>query len=363
MAHPHPALIRGQWFIVCDTGHARGNAAQVSGPPGPPRGRRSAHVVCDKPEAAAMTRSTGADRPDRDQPAPLAAAAAGFLAQRDLRSRSITVYGQTLARLAAYAGADTPIDQLGEAELQAFMDAYYADAAPATWNLNLAALRSFFGYARRQHATAGDPTGPIERRRLRRDPDRRVIPGRQLDALWRRADLPVRDKTLWRLLYDSAARAHEILGLDVDDLDLPDKTATVTGKGGITRQVNWYTHTAHLLPRLVDGRTHGPLFLANRRPRSPVATVDLDPATGRARLSYRRAAEVFTSATGWTLHQLRHTRIRELKDTGCPLPVLQKITGHRSLRTLTEHYPGPSPQAVQAWYDNTDPDARRPRPG
>ena len=305
-----------------------------------------------------MTSSTGAD-----QPVPLAAVAAGFLAQRDLRSRSITVYGQTLARLAAYAGADTPIDQLGEAELQAFMDAYYADAAPATWNLNLAALRSFFGYARRQHATAGDPTGPIERRRLRRDPDRRVIPGRQLDALWRRADLPVRDKTLWRLLYDSAARAHEILGLDVDDLDLPDKTATVTGKGGITRQVNWYTHTAHLLPRLVDGRTHGPLLLANRRPRSPVATVDLDPATGRARLSYRRAAEVFTSATGWTLHQLRHTRIRELKDTGCPLPVLQKITGHRSLRTLTEHYPGPSPQAVQAWYDNTDPDARRPRPG
>jgi hypothetical protein len=34
-------------------------------------------------------------------------------------------------------------------------------------------------------------------------------------------------------------------------------------------------------------------------------------------------------------------RIRELKDNGCPLPVLQKITGHRSLRTLTEHYPGP----------------------
>ena len=77
-----------------------------------------------------MTSSTGAD-----QPVPLAAVAAGFLAQRDLRSRSITVYGQTLARLAAYAGADTPIDQLGEAELQAFMDAYYADAAPATWNL------------------------------------------------------------------------------------------------------------------------------------------------------------------------------------------------------------------------------------
>jgi len=154
-----------------------------------------------------MTRSTGADRPDRDQPAPLAAAAAGFLAQRDLRSRSITVYGHTLARLCAHVGGDTPVGRLGPADLQAFMDAYYAGAAAATWNLNLAALRSFFAYAHRQHLLAGDPTAAIERRRLRRDPDRRVIPARQLQALWRRTDLPLRDKTLWRLLYDTAARA------------------------------------------------------------------------------------------------------------------------------------------------------------
>jgi len=138
-------------------------------------------------------------------------------------------------------------------------------------------------------------------------------------------------------------------------------TCTLAGKGGIPRQVNWYTHTAHLLARLTSGRTDGPLFLASRRPRAPVATADQDPATGRARLSYRRAAERFTETTGWTLHQLRHTRIRELKDQGCPLPVLQKITGHRSLRTLTEHYPGPSPEAVRAWYDESDPAARRRR--
>lgn len=103
------------------------------------------------------------------------------------------------------------------------------------------------------------------------------------------------------------------------------------------------------------------MFLAERRPLRPVASLDLDAHTGRARLSYRRTAEVFTATTGWTLHQLRHTRIRELTDTGCPLPILQKITGHLSLRTLTEHYPGPSPDAVRGWYDGTDPDARHPK--
>jgi len=303
-----------------------------------------------------MTRPAGLARPRLEQPVPLAGATASFLAQRDLRSRSITAYGQTLARLARYAGPDTPLAQLGPADLQAFMDTWYGDAAAATWNLNLAALRSFYRYALRQHLVADDPSAAIERRRLRRDPDRRVIPARQLASLLHRADLPVREKTLWRLLYDTAARADEILGVDIGDLDLQDKTATVTGKGGITRQVNWYTHTARLLPRIIGGRARGPLFLTSRRPGRPIATLDLDPATGRARLSYRRAAECFTTTTGWTLHQLRHTRIRELKDDNCPLPVLQKITGHRSLRTLTEHYPGPQPRDGQGL-------VRKHRPG
>jgi len=67
-------------------------------------------------------------------------------------------------------------------------------------------------------------------------------------------------------------------------------------------------------------------------------------------------------AAVWRLCEIshnRHTRIRELKDQACPLPVLQKITEHRSLRTLTEHYPGPSLEAVQRWYADSDPAARR----
>jgi len=43
--------------------------------------------------------------------------------------------------------------------------------------------------------------------------------------------------------------------------------------------------------------------------------------SGRARLSYRRAAELFIDSTGWTLHHLRHTRIRDLADSPCPLPI------------------------------------------
>ena len=37
--------------------------------------------------------------------------------------------------------------------------------------------------------------------------DTRAIPLPELDRLWARTDIPLRERALWRLLYDSAARA------------------------------------------------------------------------------------------------------------------------------------------------------------
>jgi len=49
--------------------------------------------------------------------------------------------------------------------------------------------------------------------------------------------------------------------------------------------VHWQTGAALLLPLLLGGRRRGPVFLAGRKPARPVATLDLCPVTGRARLS------------------------------------------------------------------------------
>jgi integrase len=85
-----------------------------------------------------------------------------------------------------------------------------------------------------------------------RDPPRprRALTVEQITALWR-LEIGVRDKTLWRLLYESAARANEILTLDVTDLDPINKRARVIGKGGDTDWVYYQTGTALLLPRLL----------------------------------------------------------------------------------------------------------------
>ena len=92
----------------------------------------------------------------------------------------------------------------------------------------------------------------------------------------------MREKALWRLLYETAARASEALSINVEDLELENKRVRVRSKGGDTDWLHFQTGSARLLPRLIGGRTRGPLFLADRRPvlaRAP-AMVDRCPETG-----------------------------------------------------------------------------------
>jgi integrase/recombinase XerD len=70
----------------------------------------------------------------------------------------------------------------------------------------------------------------------------------------------------------------------------------VISKGGPIEWIQWQADAALLLPRLLAGRARGPVFLADRLPTRPVASLDLCPVTGRARLSYRRAAELTSSS-------------------------------------------------------------------
>ena len=140
-----------------------------------------------------------------------------------------------------------------------------------------------------------DPTAGWARPKVPVDTTR-ALTRAQVTAIWK-LDVPLRDKALWRMLYETAARAEEILGLDVPDLDLPSKRGRVISKGGTTDWVHWQTGTALLLPRLLAGRRVGRVFLTARRPARAVASGDLCPVTGRARLSYRRAEESFELAT------------------------------------------------------------------
>jgi hypothetical protein len=170
-----------------------------------------------------------------------------------------------------------------------------------TVNRELSALRSAVGWWQDQGWIERDPTAG-----LRLLPSARVaapLTDQQVAELFR-ADVALRELALWQLLRDSGMPVPAALGLDA--------SAVARTAGG------WGKRTALLLAWLLSGRSAGPVFLTDRRAPRGTAPADLCPLTGRARMSYRRAAEIFTAVTrpfdpagrGWTLHQLRPVTTR-----------------------------------------------------
>lgn len=248
-------------------------------------------------------------------------------------------YSNVLDRVAGTVGADRPLAEVTEAEIAQAVIGLWGNRAESTWNRNRAAVGSWLSWCTgRQRWNAPGLSPSLERRRERQDATQ-AVPRSRIDRLCQRRDVPLREKTLWRMLYESAARAGEVLALNVEELDLANKQARVQVKGGDIMWITWGTDTAHLLPRLIAGRRSGPLFLSAHRPgphrRATTDPRDVCPETGRARLGYDQARILLAHyGDGLRLHQLRHSAATHLGESGVDDTVIMAKTGHRSLRTL-----------------------------
>jgi integrase len=186
-----------------------------------------------------------------------------------------------------------------------------AQADPRTVNRELSALRSAVGWWQDQGWISGDPTAGLRHLPGQAAPVPALTGGQIADLF--RVQATLREHAFWRLLYDSGAHVDEVLGLDAWRLDLVHGTAPAVRQPRGSHWIRWRASTGELLGLLLAGRSAGPVFLTDRKAPARAARADVCPFTGRARMSYRRAAEIFGTATrpldpagrGWTLGQLR----------------------------------------------------------
>lgn len=180
-----------------------------------------------------------------------------------------------------------------------------------TVNRELSALRGAVGWWQEHEWISRDPTAGLRNVADQTEPVSPLSAVQVADLFRLRATL--REHAFWRVLYDSGAHVEEVLGLDAGRLDLPGGGVR-TGPGQLADSViRWRQDTGDVLGWLLAGRRDGPVFLTDRRARASAMRADICPVTGRARMSYRRAAEIFSGFTrpldpagrGWTLNQLR----------------------------------------------------------
>jgi hypothetical protein len=262
-------------------------------------------------------------------PVEYAVAVQRYLEQASLSPASRRVYAISLASWAwPLVGAATPpaslrrrarppavpLAMLDAAEtpgrLAAAARRRAAAAGPRTMNRELSALRSAVGWWLELGWIGGDPVAGL-RRRAHRPVALPPLSGAQVAAVFGRP-ASLREQALWRLLHDSGWPAGLALALDAGAVDLAARRARGAAPGCAAPARPWCPETADLLSWLLVGRRSGPVFLTDRKAPARVPAADVCPVTGRARMSYRRAAEIFASATrpldpsgrGWTLHQL-----------------------------------------------------------
>lgn len=130
-------------------------------------------------------------------------------------------------------------------------------------------------------------------------------------------------------------RCGEIAALETGDLDLPNRTMLITGKGGHQRYLPISDETFEVLTQHLAAlpRGMGPVIRSLKYGADPYAGIQ--PATISALLS-RLMHEAGVPASG---HALRHTMANDALRSGANIREVQLALGHASLET-TQHYLG-----------------------
>nr|WP_245679229.1 site-specific tyrosine recombinase XerD [Actinomadura hibisca] len=297
----------------------------------------------------------------------------GHLAvERGLAANTLSSYRRDLHRyLAILTGRGrADIDQVTEDDVRAFLtglregDAEHPPLAAGSAARAVVAVRGLHRFALREGLARDDPARdvrpPTPPRRLPKaisiEEVERLLAAATVEEGAAAAARGLRDRALLELLYGSGARISEAVGLDVDDLDLDEGFARVSGKGGKTRVVPIGDYArraveAYLVrarPELNGAGRGGPaLFLNARGGRlsRQGAWMVLRAAAERARLS------------AVSPHTLRHSFATHLLDGGADVRVVQELLGHASV-TTTQVYTLVTVQLLREVYATSHPRAR-----
>ncbi len=159
----------------------------------------------------------------------------------------------------------------------------------------------------------------------------------------------LRDLAVIELLYASALRVSELVGLDLGDVDLERLTVRVTGKGSRERVVPFGVPALRAFEGwFLEGRR--PL-LAGRRDEQAVFLGDRGGRLG-TRSAYRLVSSILNELPGSGPagpHALRHTAATHLLDGGADLRAVQEFLGHASLGT-TQIYTHVSAERLRESY-------------
>jgi integrase/recombinase XerC len=265
--------------------------------------------------------------------------------ERSLSLHTVRNYLSDVRQLLEFLNSLTPpvsLEALTYLDLRAFLAARHQINRKTSVARKLAALRTFCAFLVRRgvmphNLAALAPTPKLE------NPLPKFLTIDEvfhlLEQTAGQTSLDLRDRAILELFYSGGVRVAELVGLNLEDLDLPQRRAKVRGKGGKERMVMVGSQAFQALS----------LYLQVRRelltPDSPVAGQDavfLNYRGGRLTTrSVGRLVEKWALKAGLgqplSPHGLRHTFATHLLEGKADLRAVQEMLGHAQLSTTQKY--------------------------
>lgn len=275
----------------------------------------------------------------------LAAFARHLEVERALAAHTVRNYLSDVRQFLDFLAGRTPpvsLAALTYPDLRAFLAARHGVNRKASVARKLAALRTFCRFLVRQgvlphNIAALAPTPKLEQHLPRFLTIDEVF--HLLEETAGQTVLDLRDRAILELFYSGGLRVAELVGLNLDDLDLAGRLARVRGKGGKERLVMIGTPAYQALHLYFMVRRE---LLTPDSPPSGREAVFLNYRGGR--LTTRSVARLVAK---WALqaglgqplspHGLRHTFATHLLEGQADLRAVQEMLGHAQLSTTQKY--------------------------
>ena len=226
---------------------------------------------------------------------------------------------------------------------------------PRTVKRSLSALRSFYRYLLRLGVVEKDPTQLVANPKVGKTLPT-FVKQSEMDRLLDGITYPqtfegMRDHLILLTFYTTGVRASELVGLNVEDLDLSCGELKVTGKRNKQRIIPFGEELIHDMKAYLKemnqlfGLTSGALFVDMR---------GLRMSTEHVREVVKFYLSMVTTQKKKTPHVLRHTFATVMLNNGADLGAVKELLGHESLAT-TEIYTHTSFAELRKEYEKAHP--------
>jgi integrase/recombinase XerC len=226
------------------------------------------------------------------------------------------------------------LDKVSRSTLRLYLGSLHEQGvARASISRKVSALRSFYGYLRREKLVDADPlstlSGPKTEKRLPTFLTHEEM-ARLIEAPDASTPQGLRDRALLELLYAAGLRVSEIVTLDLNDIDLGSRQIRVWGKGSKERMALMGIPAAEALRLYLE---HGRIKLEGKALTQAVFLNRFGERIAVRRVQHiiKKCAQQAGLEMRVFPHIMRHTFATHLLDGSADLRVVQDLLGHARL--------------------------------